>query len=208
MKFRLLLSLFILVPSLVSAETVQISEELNLSFSVPEGWEMASEPPAILLEEMAKHIAHEAKEKGHSPSHQQLLEAARKRLANNEVLLFNPQSKSYLTLDLSPQSDGERPPSNKTIRLSAKYAGESLKQEEGVDKLESRISQVSVAGSKSAYRYDADYLHHGEPKHFSGIIGFSCSHWYFFYFTDYLSDPEDQNRAEQVFKSLRIESRP
>jgi len=207
MKLRILLSLFILIPSLSYAETIQISEKVNLSFSVPEGWKMASEPPAILLEEMAKHIAHEAKKKGHSPSHQQLLEAARKRLANNEVLLFNPQSKSHLTLDLSPQSDGS-PPSQKTIRLSAKYAGESLEHEEGVSKLESRINQVSVAGSESAYRYDADYLHHGEPMHFSGIIGFSSPYWYFFYFTDYLSDPEDQNRAEQVFNSLRIESRP
>jgi hypothetical protein len=199
--------LFILfcLPLLAHAETVRVSDGTTLRFDIPAGWELTTEPPAFLLEEMAEHLSHDAAEKGYSPGKEQLLEAARKRLAANEVLLFNPVSKSYLTLDLSHMSQGERPPSIKTIKLSAKYAGESLEHEEGVSNLKSTTGEVAIAGGGTAYRYAADYLLHDDPRHFSGIIGFVSPYWYFFYYTDFLKDPEDKQRAERLINSLKIE---
>jgi len=204
MKKWLLLLGFFLLPALACAQSVQISDRTTLSFDIPAGWESAREPPANLVEELARHIAHEAAEKGHSPDKEQLLRTARKRFSANEALLFNPISKSYMLLDLSRLRQGERAPDETTIRLSAKYAGESLDHEEGVSKFSSASREATIAGGSYSYRYDADYLQHGKPMHFSGIIGFASPYWYFFYFTDYLGDPEDRNRAEQVFRSLKI----
>jgi len=205
MKMGLFLFLLIFLPTFNYAESLQVSAEVKLSFRIPEGWVRAEDPPVVLLEEMAEHIAGEASEKGYSPDRTQLLNAARKRLAANEVLLFNPKSRAYLTIDFSHLNQGEQTPGKELIRLSAKYAGDSLEHEGGVSHLKGSIREISIAGGGYSYRYDADYLLHDEPRHFSGIIGFVSPYWYFIYYTDLLTDPRDEERSEQLFKSLRME---
>ncbi len=197
--------MFLLLPFTVTGEQIQIDAQTVLHFKIPAGWEWAKTAPQPLLEEFAEHIAHEAEEKGFSPTQTQLLAAAEKRLAANEVLLYNPETLSHITLDMSHLRQGEKPPSKKTIRLSAKYAGQSLENEEGVSGLKGKSSEASINGAWYAYRYDAQYLHHEEKMQFSGFIGFVSPHWFFFYFTDYLKDPADQAKGEQVFQSIRIE---
>lgn len=203
-KVLVLIALSLMYCLNAAAETIEISATTSVQFVVPSGWLLAAEPPQKLLEELAEHISHEAAAKGHSPSPAQLLEAARGRLLVNEVLLYNADTLAYMTLDFSPLGQGERAPGKKSLELSAKYAGESLEQEEGVSQLTGEITEVSVAGAWSAYRYDADYLHHEEKMAFSGVIGFSAPYWFFFYYTDYLQDPLDKNRAEQLLASLKI----
>lgn len=195
-----------LFPLLCFAETIQISASTSLHFSIPSGWQWAKEPPESILAEIAEHIGHEAAEKGQTPSNNQLLEAARKRLSANEVLLYNPQSTAYTTLDLSPLHQGERPPGKEAIKLSAKYAGQSLEQEEGVNQLQGQTEKFSIDGAWYAHRYNANYMHHDEKMYFSGVIGFSSPYWFFFYYTDYLKDPADRQKAEEIFKSIRIET--
>ena len=187
-----------------TAEIIEISETTSLQFSVPDGWLLAKDPPQKLLEEMAEHISHEASEKGYSPTQEQLLTAARKRLAANEVLLYNPETIASLTLDLSHLRQGESAPTKKAMKLSAKYAGQSLEQEEGVSKLTGKMEEATIEGAWYAYRYNADYQHHEKKMAFSGVIGFSKPYWFFFYYTDYLHDPLDKTRVEQVFESLKI----
>jgi hypothetical protein len=199
-----LLTLSFLYCFYASAEIIKISETTSLQLVVPSGWLLAYEPPQKLLEEIAEHISHEATEKGQSPSQEQLLSAAKKRLAANEIILFNPDTLAYLTLDFSHLKQGERAPGKKSIKLSAKYAGESLEQEEGVSQLTGDSREFSVAGAWYAYRYDADYQHHDEKMAFSGVIGFSAPYWFFFYYTDFLQDPMDKIRSEQVLTSLQI----
>lgn len=205
MKKWWFLSLLLLLPALASAATVKISNKTSLSFKVPQGWELATEPPTTLVADLAEHLGHDATDKGYSPSKDQLLDAARKRLRANEAILYNPQSKCYLTLDLSPMRQGEHPPSEETIRLSAKYAGESLQHEAGISSLTSSSREATISGGWYSYRYDADYLHEGQKMHFSGVIGFAAPYWYFFYYTDFLKDPADSGRAEQVFTSIKLE---
>lgn len=203
-KVLVLLALSFMYCLNAAAETIEISPTTRVQFAVPSGWVLAAEPPQKLLEELAEHISHEAAAKGHSPSSAQLLEAARARLSANKVLLYNAVTLAYMTLDFSPLGQGERAPGRKSLELSAKYAGESLEQEEGVSQLTGEISEVSVAGAWSAYRYAANYLHHEEKMAFSGVIGFSAPYWFFFYYTDYQQDPLDKNRAEQLLASLKI----
>ncbi len=201
----LVLFMIVLQPLAATAETVQISSKTSVHFTIPAGWELAEQPPAELLELLAEHIAHDASNKGHSPSQEQLLAAAKKRLKANEVLLYNPKTLAAMTIDFSHLRQDERPPSKESIKLSAKYAGQSLEQEEGVSQFESKIQDVKVIGAWYASRFDADYLHHDDNTHFTGIVGFSAPNWFFFYFTDYLKDPIDKINAEKVFDSLWIQ---
>ena len=193
------------LPLAVAAETLHVSETTSISFEIPEGWQWAKQPPEQLQLKMAEHIAHEAAEKGYTPSQQQLLDAARKRLMTNEVLLYNPLSSAHMTIDLSRLQPQEKAPSKRNIQLSAKYAGQSLEQEEGVKQLQGSAKKYRIGGAWYAYRYDAEYLHHEEKMNFSGIIGFAAPNWFFFYYTDYLTDSADRGKAEQVFKTIQIE---
>ena len=189
------------------AENLEITGSISLDLRVPEGWQLADKTPQKLLEIMAEHIRHDAEEKGYVPSEEQLLTAAEKRLSANEALLYNPETLAHMSLDFSPLRQGERAPSEKSVRLSAKYAGESLEQEEGVSELAGKVQKFPVEGAWYAYRYDANYLHHDEKTAFSGIIGFITNNWFYFYYTDYQKDPEDRKRAEEMLKELKIVSK-
>ena len=204
MKTIALLCISIFFISNAHADKIAITETISLSFSIPDSWQLATEPPLKLLEELAEHIRHDAESKKHSPTQEQLLAIAKKRLAANEVLLYNPATLAFMTLDFSHLRQGERAPTQKSIKLSAKYAGESLSQEEGVEQLTGKTQDITIDGAWYAYRYDADYLHHDEKMAFTGVIGFAPPHWFFFYYTDYSQDPMDRSRAEQVLKSLKI----
>ena len=208
MKKIMMLTLVALLYALnAQAEKLEISGSISLDLSVPEGWQLADKTPQKLLEIMAEHIRHDAEEKGYVPSEEQLLTAAAKRLSANEALLYNPETLAHMSLDFSPLRQGERAPSEKSVRLSAKYAGESLEQEEGVSELVGKVQKFPVEGAWYAYRYDANYLHHDEKTAFSGIIGFITNNWFYFYYTDYQKDPEDRKRAEEMLKELKIVSK-
>lgn len=200
----LLISLLWLSCQTATAASVQISEKLSVDFSQPAGWQLALEPPQVLIDEMAEHIAQKSSSKGYQPSQAQLLEAARKRLAINEVLLYNPVSKASFTIDFSRLRQGEKAPSEKAIELSAKYSGESLAGEEGVSNLHGQVSKTSIPGSSYSYKYDADYRQDQVQRHFSGIIGFIEPYWFYFYYNGPREDPLDRERAEAVFRSLRL----
>lgn len=189
------------------AEAVDISSNLRLYFTVPDGWVSDSDPPQFLVEEMAEHIEHDAESKGQHPTSEQLQRAARQRFKDNEVLVYNPRTHSFMTLDFSRLRQGERPPSQNSIELSARYAGESLGNEEGVSKLSTRTSSANVAGAWYAHRLDASYRHHDKPMVFVGIVGFSTPFWFYFYYTDYQADDRDRDSAEMLLKSIRLENR-
>ena len=208
MKFCFLLTLLLcLMAPPVDAKTVQISAKTTLTFDLPEGWVLASEPPVALLEDLAAEIGRETRGKDHQLSRKQLLDTARDRLSANAALLYNPESKSYLALDLSPLRPGEPPPDDDMIRRSARYAGESLANEKGVIRLSRSDREIIIPGCAYAYRFDIDYLRDDRQRQFSGVVGFSAPYWCYFYFTDTLGDPQDRIRAEQVFRSLRVETR-
>ncbi len=200
----LLMAALFFLPTFSFAETVHISNLTSIVYEIPDGWVRAEEPPQALLDIFAEHIEHEAQEKGYSPSLEQLQDAAKKRLDANEVLLYNPRTNAHITIDMSHLRRGEKVPSKKSIQLSAKYAGQSLEQEEGVSGLTGKSSEATVSGAWYANRYDADYLHHEEKMRFSGIIGFVSPYWFYFYSSDYLKDPADRKKIDQFLETISI----
>ena len=158
-----------------------------------------------LVEEMAEHIAHEAEAQGASPSREQILDVARKRLAANEAILYHDASGAHLYIDFSALDPGQKPPSSKTLRNSAKYAAQSLVGEEGVSDVDWEVSAIKVQGAREAFLLAADYRHHDDPVRFLGVIGFAGSdQWFFFYYTDYLRAPGTFGQMQDILDQAVI----
>ena len=204
--YRLLQTLVIslLLTGTTFAATLDVGGGLAMELSVPDGWTLTREAPIALLEEAAKHIAHEAADQGASPTHEQLIDAARKRMAANEAILYHEQSGAHLDIDFSPLDEGEKAPSSQTLRKSAKYAAQSLEGEEEVSDVVSGVDRIKIRGAKDAYLLSADYKHHGHPVRFLGVIGFVPDQWFFFYYTDPLKSKTAYGEMQQVFDSVLI----
>jgi len=199
--------LFLFFTNSLFAETVEISSSLRVHIVLPTGWVSNLDPPQFLVDEMAEHIKHNTEKKQRYPSNEQLQEAARKRLKNNEAFLYNPVSQAFMSIDFSRLGQGDEAPSHKSIKLSTRYAGESLSNEEGVTDLTTDNTNIDVLGAWYAHRFDSSYKHHGKPMAFTGVVGFVSPYWFYFYYTDYLNNKEDRISVEKILKSVRIENR-
>ena len=198
------LSLFLSGPAF--SATIQVGGDLELEIPVPEGWTLyQEEPPMALVEEMAEHIAHEAEAQGASPSREQILDVARKRLVANEAILYHDAGGAHLDIDFSALDPGQKPPSTKTLRNSAKYAAQSLAGEEGVSDVDWEVSEFKVQGAREAFLLAADYRHHDDPVRFLGVIGFAGSdQWFFLYYTDYLRAPGTFGQMQEILDQAVI----
>lgn len=204
-SFCTLLVLFATSP--LFAETVDISDSLRVHFELPSGWVSNLEPPQFLVDKMAEHIKHDAAKKQRYPSKEQLQQAALKRFKSNEALLYNPDSEAFMSLDFSSLGQGDKAPSHKSIKLSTRYAGESLSNEGGVTELTTDNTNIDIQGSWYAHRFDASYKQHGRPMAFTGVVGFVSPYWFYFYYTDYLKNEQDRVSVEKILKSVRVENR-
>lgn len=191
----------------LAAETIRIGPDLVLELRLPgERWTFSRQAPDFLLEETAEHLEHELAGQGKQVDPGKLKAAAAKRLAVNEVFVFNPDSGAVLTIDFSPLREGENPPGRKTVATSARYAGDSLASEEGIAEVERKTVKTRVEGAEHASRVEARYRHHGEPTEFVGIIGFVKPYWFFLYYTDPLKDPRDAGEMNTILESVVLKA--
>ncbi len=205
---RLLLAIsgLVLLTTAAFAGTIDISEGLSMEIAVQPGWAIYLDPPPGLIEETAEHLEHEAEAQGAQPTREQLLQLARQRLAANEAILFHELSGAHLDIDFSPLDPGEKPPSKKTLRNSAKFAAQSLEGEEGVSDVVWEVSTMQVQGANDAFVLTADYKHHEESVRFLGVIGFVKSQWFFFYYTDRGRAPGTFDAMQEMLASIVIRS--
>jgi len=203
---RLLLTtiVFVLMTGAAFAETLDVGRGLVLEISIQDGWALYLEPPAALVEHTAEHIAHEAEAQGADPTQEQLRQAARKRLAANEAILYHEIGGAHLDIDFSPLNPGEKPPNTKTLRNSAKYAVQSLEGEEGVSDVDWDISPMKVRGAKDAFLLAANYMQHQQLVHFLGVIGFAGDQWFFLYYTDRSKAPGTLREMQEMLDSAII----
>lgn len=191
-------------PPLV-VETIQVTDKFSLGLGVKlSGWVISKEIPDFLLEEFAHHIEHELAEKGLTRSHDEMIAIARKRLASNELYLFNPVSQAWIAVDFSALHNGEQAPDRQSVYNSARYAADSLYGEEGVTDMTHKVSSVGFYGADYAFRLDADFLSHKELKKFSGIVGFADTYWIYIYYTDRLAEAGDYPLIDTLLNSLTL----
>ncbi len=202
---RLLFVLIVLTVSSanVDAATLRIDSNTAMDFNLPgEHWLLFREAPAFLVDETMEHLGHELAGQGKSPGEEALRQAALKRLAANEAFLCNPASRACLVVDFSPLREGEEAPSRRAVAASARYAGEGLADEEGIADLQQKSEKYRLEGAETAYRIDASFRQHGEPRRFIGIVGFRQPCWFYLYYTDPLNEPKDYSEMEVVLDSL------
>ncbi|HKI51173.1 MAG TPA: hypothetical protein VJ995_03800, partial [Geothermobacteraceae bacterium] len=127
---RLLLSVFALCASAVatSAATLTVSEHLALEYQQPQGWQATFSAPEFLVRQTTEHLARHLREAG-KPVPEELEHQVRKRLANNELFLYNPQTRAHLDIDFSEINADDDPPLKESLAKSARYAKEELSQE-------------------------------------------------------------------------------
>jgi hypothetical protein len=189
----------------VAAETINVVPGVALEVNLPgQKWELSRQAPEFLVLETAEHLEHELAAQGKQVDAEKLKEAAGKRLAANELFIFNPESGAVLTVDFSPLRENEKAPRDRTVAASARYAGESLSDEEGIEGVKSKTDRVKLAGAGSAHRIRASYRQHGKPVKFTGIIGFVDPYWFFLYYMDNLRDPGDGAEMGEILESLAL----
>lgn len=187
----------------VLAADIPLTGGLVVELALAEGWTVVRDAPPALVAELAEHLEHEALAQGQLPTGEQLLEAARRRLAANEAMVVHG-SGAHLDCDASPLDAGALPPTAAVLRQSAEYAGESLRGEEGVSDYRQSIGPVSLAGVAQAVRLKAEYRHHGAPRKFLGLITYADGYWLFLYYTDPLADPLAYPAMEAMLTGARI----
>lgn len=186
------------------AEKVTLADDMMLDIVLPsERWQMSTEPPDSLVTRMVEHIHHDLESQGKEVSAAQVEEVARKRLASNELFVYS-ETGAHLEIDISAIDKGDAPPSRRTVKKSARYAGGSMESEEGMSDVDYRVRRTAIEGAKVCYRLDVDYREHGQPRHFIGLIGFENPYWLYFYYTDPLEDPVDRQQMEQILGSLKL----
>lgn len=205
---RIAFSMFVLLlagAASLSAETIPVAPGVVLEVNLPgQKWEMSRQAPEFLVSETAEHLEHDLAAQGKQVDAGKLKAEAGKRLGANELFIFNPISGAVLTIDFSPLRENEKAPRDRNVAASARYAGESLSSEEGIEGVKSKTDRVQVTGAGSAYRVRASYRQHGEPKKFTGIIGFADPYWFFLYYADPLRDPGDGEEMERIMDSLAL----
>lgn len=187
------------------AETFSLDTGPTLEMSLPdEQWMTSVDPPDFLIDETAEHLEHELLAQGKRFNKDQLDDLAKKRLSANELFVFNADSGAVLTIDFSPLKPDEKAPSRSSIAASARYAGQSLEEEEGAADVKYEVSRTEVAGARHSYRVDASYRHHDESMKFVGIVGFRPPYWFFFYYQDFLRNPDDFADMNRILDSIKL----
>jgi len=171
LRLVLAVLLLILSPTLSSAADIVVGDGLILTLEPADGWVVHSSAPEALVGEIAEHIAHESEAQGYHPTPDEVHQAALKRLAANEAIVYHAASNSHIDIDFSPISLKEKAPQLKTLKGSAGYAVQSLEGEEGVSGLQHTIRVVDVAGAGEAARLEAKYLHHDQTVTFISCSG-------------------------------------
>ena len=190
-------------PPVVRSIPVMDDVALGLSQQL-DGWIVSSEVPDYLVEEYVHHIEHELAEKGQVRTHDEMVTVVHRRLAANELYIYKALSRAWIAIDFSSLHAGEKAPDRQAVFNSARYAAESLSGEEGVTDVRHTVSSVAVYGADIAFRLDAAFNSHEEPRKFSGIIGFARPYWFYVYYTDELTDPADFSDIDKLLESLTL----
>ena len=163
------------------AVEIAVTETMVLDINLMQGWALYLEPPAALVKESARHVAHEPA--AAKATAEQIEAVARKRMAVNEAFVYHAASGAHLDIDFSPLDPGQPAPGARTLRNSAEYAAQSLENEDDVAEIVWEVTSARINGVDDTFLLSAEYLQHDQPMTFRGYIGYIDQYWFFLYFT-------------------------
>lgn len=190
-----------------SAQMLQIKPDLQLGLPrLGPNWVVSQDGPETLVAETAEHLQQELEAQGKQVPIEKVLEQARKRLAANELFIYNPKTGATMTVDFSPLRGDEGNPRRATIEQSAAYAVQGLEEEEGLSEVTHSTTKSGMFGLQHAYRIDANFQRHGAATRFLGVVGFAAPYWCYFYYTDPLQDPQDFSEMSSLLQTMVVYS--
>lgn len=213
MFFRLSIHILLFIglfftSSLALGSEYELQPGIKVTFEEPVSpWQINKNPPEFLVRERAAHLHEPQLEAARKAGLKTPEEAATRMLQVNELFMFNPQTGAHLEIDFSPLRDGESPPVPGTLEASAKFAAEGLDAEEGIELLDSKVSEVHIGGAEHAFRVDADYRRHGKSVRFIGIVTFAQGNWVFLYYTGPEQSKDDLAVVNDILSKVTIAPR-
>ncbi len=197
--------LLCLAPLAAAAATWEVRPGVEIELpALPQPWQVSEEPPEFLVEERAAQLHEPQLAAARRAGIDSPAEAARQMLRANELFVFNPDSGAHLEIDFSPLKGEDKAPTARALKNSARYAAEGLQSEEGIEAVETKVGKTAIVGAEAAYRIDAEFISHGEAKHFVGVITFARNHWIYLYFTGPRSNPQDLATIDALFRKMNL----
>ena len=204
--FRSLLIAGLMLPLLTAfsgAAGLAVTKDLVFTIDPVDGWTVhLADPPEALVEETARHLAHEPAAAKATP--EQIKIVARKRLASNEVIVYHASSGAHLDIDFSPLDEGTSAPNSRTLKKSAEYAAHSLAEEDDVTDAVWDVRVVEIDGARDTHLLSVKFMKHGAPMVFRGYVGTVERHWFFLYFTAPGDKPQVLQEMESMLSNASI----
>ncbi len=208
MRKLMLMLIMLLLPAALSAAEFELKPGLRVTLpDLAAPWVVTTEPTPALVEHLAEHLRDDAARQGRAITEEQAQAAARKRLANNELMVYNENSEAHLLISFSPIGEGEADPSKRAITRSAKYAADGV-TDEGWSDVKARHADARVKGAQYARYFEIDYTEDGEPGRFMGIVGYARPYWFWLYGNDHLKDPADRAVLQKLLREIEIRVAP
>ncbi len=196
---------WLLVPNTLLAGTFEIKPGATIRFTDPPSpWQVSTEPPAFLVSERAESLHPKQLAAARRAGLPTAEDAARRMLKDNELFLFNPQTRSHIEVDFSPLKQGERAANDHSLKTSARYTAEELSAEEGLKEVKTASAKTQIEGATSAYRVDASYRKLDQPTRFVGVITFALGNWIYLYYTAPQDAAEDHVTVNRWLESFKI----
>lgn len=172
-----------------------------------EPWTVSREASPALVAHLAEHLKEDAEKQGRIVTEEQALNAARQRLASNELMIFNEKTEAHLLISFSPIEEKESDPSAKSVALSAQYAAEGV-TDEGWTDVKDRHESIQIKGAKHAQWFEINYKEDGQAHLFMGVVGYARPYWFWLYANDHLKDPGDRAVLENILRNIEIRVEP
>ncbi|WP_305041593.1 hypothetical protein [Geoalkalibacter sp.] len=197
-----------LLPLSTMAEVYEARPGLKVVLPpLPEPWIVSREASPALVAHLAEHLKEDAEKQGRTVTEEQVLSAARQRLASNELMIFNEKSEAHLLISFSPIGEKEKDPNAKSVAISAQYAAEGV-TDEGWTDVQDRHEPIAIKGAMHAQWFEINYKEDGASHLFMGVVGYARPYWFWLYANDHLKDPGDRAVLENILRNIEIRVEP
>ncbi len=191
----------LLLAAPVCAQQHRLADDLVLMFAtVPAGWQLVDEPPAVAVRAMVDDMRLDAAQNGRKVDEEALEQTALRYVRANELWLVRPETGAFVMIDISPLNDDEAAPDYETLRASALHALAGIEEHAAEPaQVDWQLRSRRVSGLRAAVELQASYRALGpdndparaRPRRFLGLIGFAAPYWVYLYANDPQTDPAD-----------------
>ncbi len=203
MRKQLLAGLLLLLwlPLVATAATYQALPNVSITVpDLPASWQVTTEPTEQMVEHLAEHVQ---KAFRGMLSDEEAIQAARGRLAKEELIFFNEKSEAHILISFEARGDDESAPTKNDLMLSAKYAASGV-EEEGWRDVNVRFLDANVKGAQVVQRFAIDYNNEDGVGFFAGLIGYAEPFWFWVYANEHGKALADKEVINSILTNFEV----